>query len=166
MAKLKIVHYPNPILAKKAEPVASAKSVERKFLKGMVEIMYQDDGVGLAAPQVGVSKQIIVISPRAKKGEERILFNPEILEESGEEIGLEGCLSLPGISGEVRRAVQITFQAMDIQGNLIKETVIGFEARVIQHEVDHLNGKVFIDRVDFDTRQRLLNTYMRQLAAS
>ena len=162
MSILKVLEYPNPVLLKKANPLGSVGAQELKLFQDMIDTMYQEDGVGLAAPQVGISKRIIVVSPNAKRGEERILINPEILEASEEvELGMEGCLSLPGISGEVRRAKKITFQALDLKWKLIKEKVEGFHARVIQHEIDHLNGLLLIDRVDFDQRQTLLSEYQR-----
>ena len=161
MAVLKIAQYPSAILAKKAKTVTTIGKEEQQLIQDMIETMYHDDGVGLAAPQVGVSKQIIVISPRAHRGEERVLINPVITESSGEEVGLEGCLSLPGISGEVRRATKIKFQALDPTGAHIVETAQAFTARVIQHEIDHLNGILLIDRVDFNKRQELLSAYQR-----
>ena len=161
MTKLKILQYPNPSLAQKAKPIIRIGKEEEKLIRNMIEAMYSDDGVGLAAPQVGVLKRIIVISPNARPGEERALINPVILEASGSEIGLEGCLSLPGISGEVRRARKIKFHALDMKGRQISEECEDFPARVIQHEIDHLEGILLIDRVDFDKRQELLSAYQR-----
>jgi len=161
MAILDICTYPNPILAAKAKPVLKIGREERRLFKDMIETMYSSDGVGLAAPQVGISKQIIIISPNAEEGEERVLINPKILESSGSEIGIEGCLSVPGISGNIVRATKIKFQALDINGKQISEVISGFPARVIQHEIDHLNGILLIDRLDFDKRQQVLNTYQK-----
>ena len=133
-----------------------------RLIKDMIDTMYQEDGVGLAAPQVGVSKRIIVVSPNARRGEERVYINPEIIESSPEkEIGLEGCLSLPGISCEVQRSKKIKFKALDLNGVEQAEELLNFPARVIQHEIDHLNGVLIIDRVDFNQRQSLLGTYRR-----
>ena len=162
MSLLKVIHYPNPTLSKKAEAVERITQKEERLIQDMIDTMHQEDGVGLAAPQVGISKRIIVISPNAKPGEERALINPEILERfGGEEMGLEGCLSLPGISGEVRRAKKIKFQARTLKNEKITELATDFAARVIQHEIDHLNGILLIDRVDFDRRQALLSEYQR-----
>ena len=162
MAILKIVAYPNPVLAKKAKPVARIGKEERKLFQDMIETMYAEDGVGLAAPQVGVSRQIIVISPNARPGEERVLLNPVVLEISGQEMGAEGCLSLPNVSGEILRATKVKLRALDINGKQITELFQGFPARVIQHEIDHLNGMLLIDRLDFDKRQEVLSAYQRR----
>ncbi len=161
MALLKIVVYPDPVLAKKAQPIRQISAQDKKLFRDMIDTMYEGDGVGLAAPQVGVSKQIIVISPNAKRGEERILINPQVLDSSGSELGVEGCLSLPGVSGDVLRATTIKLHALDEQGREINETFYGFAARVIQHEIDHLNGILLIDRFDFDKRQEVLSNYLK-----
>src|SRR3989338_477534 len=162
MAKLKIFEYPNPILSKKAKLVDKLSPKDLHLIEDMVETMYQEEGVGLAAPQVGVSKRIIVISPNAKHGEERALINPEVIESSREEeMGLEGCLSVPGVSCEILRARKIKLQAFDIKGLKIIEEFQNFPARVIQHEIDHLNIILLINRVGFDQRQSLLGQYKR-----
>ena len=160
MARLKIVKYPEQVLLSKAKPVKSVKSVDPKVIRDMIDTMYQEDGVGLAAPQVGISEQIIIVSPTAKRGEEKVYFNPRILErDAGEDLGVEGCLSLRGISGEIRRALRVKFEALDAQGKRIVKWLDGFPARVIQHEVDHLNGILIVDRLDFDHRQSALKHY-------
>jgi len=116
----------------------------------------------LAAPQVGISKRIIIISPRAVRGEEQIYINPEIIHFSDQqETGLEGCLSVPNVSCEVRRAKKITLKALNLEGKSLLEEFQNFPARVVQHEVDHLNGVLLIDRVDFNQRQALLGSYQR-----
>ena len=162
MSVLKVIHYPESVLTKKAKAVDVIGQKELRLIRDMIDTMYQEDGVGLAAPQVAASKRIIVVSPNARRGEERVYINPEIIESSQEEeIGLEGCLSLPDISCEVRRAKKIRFRALDINGTEQIEQVCDFPARVIQHEIDHLNGVLLIDRVDFHRRQALLGTYRR-----
>lgn len=161
MAILKIRTYPDPILKKKAEPLMKFGPEEQKLFEDMIETMYLEDGVGLAAPQIGVSKQILVASPTMTPGEEYIFVNPEILEPRGRELGKEGCLSLPGISGEIPRAKKIKFRALDRNGKPLEMEITDFFARIIQHEVDHLNGVLLIDRVDFDKRQELLSGYQR-----
>ena len=162
MAILKVLQYPDPILSKKSNPVDDLTEKERGFIQNMIDTMYQEDGVGLAAPQVGVSKRIIIISPNACPGEETVYINPEIIESSKEEeIGLEGCLSLPNISCEVRRPKKIKFRALDMRGFERVDQAQDFRARVIQHEIDHLNGVLIIDRVNFNQRQALLGSYRR-----
>ena len=161
MALLKIRTYPDPLLKKKAEPLTQFGEGEQKIFDEMIETMVAEDGVGLAAPQVGISKRILVASPTMTRGEEYVFVNPEIFEAHGRELGVEGCLSLPGISGEIPRAKRIRFRALDRKGKPLEMEVRDFFARVIQHEVDHLNGILLIDRVDFDKRQELLASYQR-----
>ena len=161
MAILKIKTYPDPILKKVAEPVSGFERDMQKIFEDMIETMYQEDGVGIAAPQVGISKQIFIALPTMTQGEEYVFVNPQIVESRGRQVGMEGCLSLPGISGEIPRAKIIQFRAQDRQGNAIEMTVKDFFARIIQHEMDHLNGILLIDRVDFDKRQELLAAYQR-----
>ena len=161
MARLKLATYPNPVLKKKAEPVKEILPGDSAFFDDMIETMYLEEGVGLAAPQVGVSRRIIVVSPTLTQGEEFVFVNPEILEARGRILGLEGCLSVPGISGEIARAKVVHFRALDRQGKVVEMEVKDLFARIIQHEVDHLNGILLIDRVDFDKRQELLANYQR-----
>ena len=161
MTLLKIKTYPDPVLKKVAEPVVRFGADDQKVFNDMIETMYQADGVGLAAPQVGISKRILIASPTMTPGEEYVFVNPEIVESRGRQLSLEGCLSLPGISGEIPRAKIIHFRAQDRKGNPIEMTVKDFFARIIQHEIDHLNGVLLIDRVDFDKRQELLAAYQR-----
>ena len=162
MSVLKVLEYPKPILSAKAKLVDSITKKDLHLISDMIDTMYKEDGVGLAAPQVGVSKRIIVVSPNARRGEEQVYINPEILQSSSEqEIGLEGCLSVPGISCEVRRAKKIKLKALTPNGAEQTQEFENFPARVIQHEIDHLNGILLIDRVDFNQRQTLLGTYQR-----
>ena len=161
MAKLKIVIYPNPILTRKAAPVSEIGPSERALIKNMIETMYAESGVGIAAPQVGVSKRIFIASPDARPGEEIVFINPVIHQSFGTQIGLEGCLSLPDISGEIKRAQKIEYEYRDEAGKRTQATAFDFLARIIQHELDHLDGKLLVDRVDFDRRQELLSSYQR-----
>ena len=161
MAILKIRTYPDPCLRLKAEPLTKFGPVEQKLFEDLIETMHKEDGVGLAAPQVGVSKRIVIASPTLTPGEEYVFVNPEILEAQGRELGLEGCLSLPGISGEIARAKIVRLRALNRRGEPLEMEVKDFFARIVQHEVDHLNGVLLIDRVDFDKRQQLLASYQR-----
>ncbi len=161
MALLKVKTYPDPILKKVAEPLTNFGLQEQKIFDDMIETMYVEEGVGIAAPQVGISKRILVASPTMTPGEEYVFVNPEILDSQGKQVSLEGCLSLPKISGEVPRAKIVRFKALDRQGKPLEMTVKDFFARIIQHEMDHLNGILLIDRLDFDKRQELLAAYQR-----
>lgn len=159
MGLLKIHVYPDPVLTVKSAPLTQFGASEQRLFDDMIETMYTEDGVGLAAPQVGVSKRILVASPAMKEGEEVVLVNPEIYDMKGQELGGEGCLSFPGVSVEVVRAKTIKVRYLDRYGKPQDITAHDFYARIIQHELDHLDGKLLIDRISFDQRQALLSEY-------
>lgn len=161
MALMKVRVYPDPVLNKKAGRLESFGPKEQKLFDNMIETMYVEEGVGLAAPQVGISKRILIASPTMKQGEEHVMVNPEIYEFHGRELGMEGCLSLPGISGEVYRAKRIRLRYQDRHGNPHDQELKDFFARIIQHEIDHLDGILLTDRLDFDKRQTALAQYKR-----
>ena len=139
MAVLEIRKAGDPVLKAKAKPVAKVTKSIRQLLDNMVQTMRDADGVGLAAPQVGVSSCVIVVDI----GDGLIeLINPELVESSGCELSTEGCLSIPGYYGEVERYAEITVQGLDRQGNLVKVSGNGLLARALQHEMDHLQGKL------------------------
>lgn len=159
MALLKVRVYPDPVLKLKAQPLSEFGPKEQKLFDDMIETMYVEDGVGLAAPQIGVSKRILIAAPTLKNGEEFVIVNPEIYESSGRQTGPEGCLSFPGISGEVERAKKIRVRFLDRYGTAQDIEAKDFFARIIQHEMDHLDGILLIDRVGFGARQELLAHY-------
>lgn len=159
MAKLKIHTYPAPVLRKISEPVKSFGPAEQQLIDDMIETMFKGDGVGLAAPQVGISKRILVAVPTLKSAEAIVFVNPQIYEMSGHEMGAEGCLSFPGLSATVARASRIRVRYMDRKGKPQDIEAKGLFARIIQHEADHLDAVLFIDRIDFDTRHQLLAAY-------
>lgn len=161
MALLKVRLYPDPILKLKAEPLAEFGEKEQKLFDDMIETMHVEDGVGLAAPQIGVSKRILIACPTVKQGEEYVMVNPEILEASGREIGAEGCLSVPGVTGEIPRAKKIRLRFQDRYGKTHTVDLKDFFARIIQHEIDHLDGILLIDRLEFNKRQEALAQYRR-----
>lgn len=161
MALLKVRVYPDPVLKKKSEPLTEFGPKEQRLFDDMIETMHVEDGVGLAAPQIGLSKRVLIACPSVKKGEEFVIINPEIYEMIGREVGLEGCLSLPGISGEVTRAKRIRVRYQNREGKPQDVELKDFFARVIQHEIDHLDGILLIDRLDFDKRQQALADYQR-----
>ena len=157
MAKLEVKTYPDPVLSQVSLAVEKLTDEDKKFITGLIDTMYEDDGVGIAAPQVGVLKRIIVVCPDAKRGHEKVYINPQILSQEGEVLGLEGCLSVPGVSAEVKRAKKIRVKAQDLNGKNREFNAENFEARIFQHEIDHLNGKLFIDRLGLKQRQTLVN---------
>jgi len=155
MAILEIKEYGEPVLRGKALPVEEITPEILNLIKDMAETMYADSGVGLAAPQVGVSKRIMVID-----GEEDgliVLINPMIVKSEGEVVEEEGCLSIPGIYSQVKRSSKVTVKALNENGDPIEITKEGITARALQHEIDHLDGVLFIDRIGRMERQILLN---------
>lgn len=144
-----ILVYPDPFLARKAAPVARVDDRLRSLIRDMFETMYGAEGIGLAAPQVGVGKRIIVVdvSPVDKAVAPVALVNPEIVERKGSAAGVEGCLSVPGVQGEVVRAETVEVRGLDEQGKPLRIRAAGILSRALQHEIDHLDGILFIDRV-------------------
>jgi len=150
MAKRKILICGDPILRRKAERVRQIDEQIRQLLEEMVETMLEAPGIGLAAPQIGISCRCIVVRDKADSEAERIykLINPRVLARRGEQIGYEGCLSLPTLQAEVRRPQQIVVQAWDENGEPLRIEAEGLLARCILHEIDHLDGVLFIDRAN------------------
>jgi peptide deformylase len=133
------------VLREKAKPVSSITPNIIKLLDNMKDTMYEANGVGLAAPQIGVSKRVVVIDV----GEGLLeLLNPEIIAMNGEEIDTEGCLSIPGVQGEVKRAAEVTVKALNREGKEFEIKGTGLLARALQHEIDHLEGILFVDRLE------------------
>ncbi len=141
--KLEIRKNGDPILREKCKPVIVIDEEIKKLASDMLETMYSADGVGLAAPQVGINKRMFVID--VGNGP-LVMINPRILLRIGEENGREGCLSIPGLWGEVARAQKIDVEAMNLQGDKVRIEGDSLLARAIQHEFDHLNGILFIDK--------------------
>jgi peptide deformylase len=155
MPLLPILTYPDPRLYKAAEPVASVDDSVRKLVRDMAETMYAAPGVGLAATQVNVHRQIIVIDVSDARDDLKVFINPEILHAVGRAVNQEGCLSVPGIYDDVERAEQITVRALDAQGQPFTLEATGLLAVCIQHEMDHLRGKVFVDYLSPLKRSRI-----------
>ena len=149
MAVKKIITYPHPILRKKTAAVTDFDDNLRQLIDDMTETMYAAPGVGLAANQIGVSLQVVVIDISADPEErkQRVLINPEILEGEGSQVDEEGCLSVIDFCADVKRFRKIKVRAQDIEGNGDEFEAEDRLARIIQHEVDHLNGVLFIDRI-------------------
>jgi peptide deformylase len=144
-----ILIYPDPFLQKKAAPVSLVNDGIRDLVRDMFETMRAASGVGLAATQIGVGKRVIVVdvSPVEKEIAPLALVNPRIVESRGLVVGVEGCLSIPGVEGEVPRGEVVLVKALDDQGNPVQITARGLLARALQHEIDHLDGILFIDRI-------------------
>jgi peptide deformylase len=160
---LKIYHYAHPVLRKRCEPISEITDEIRQLAKDMIETMDKSNGVGLAAPQVGKSIRMFVLREYIvgegddwSLSEPKVYINPVLSSPSPEHlIDTEGCLSLPGLRLDVERPEKITVQAMDLDGNLFTEEVEGYNARIRMHENDHINGVLFIDRVDPHTRKKI-----------
>ena len=151
MATLNLVYYPDDPLTQTAEPVRIFTPELARLAENMLETMHAYDGVGLAAPQVGIGKRLFVLHEPDGRG--MCLVNPTVTEHAGEEEGEEGCLSMPTIYAMVTRPAHVRVQAQDIEGNALDFEADGFLARVIQHEYDHLEGVLFPERLDIITRQ-------------
>lgn len=146
MALRKIITIENPILRQKAKKVHRFDASMQKLVEDMFETMHAANGVGLAAPQIALSIRLFVAEFEDRKV---ALFNPEIIKSEGEELGTEGCLSIPGYAGDnIRRATSVIVRGQDARGKTVKVQADGWFARVLQHEIDHLNGILFIDRLD------------------
>ncbi len=144
---MKVITYGNPVLRKKAKSIKSIDKDIVNLTDEMFKIMHTNvpQGIGLAAPQVGISIALFVYELDDERG---VLINPKILEKKGKEIGEEGCLSVPGIFGPVARAEEIVVTALNLKGKKITINAKGLKARVIQHEIDHLKGILFTDYID------------------
>jgi len=146
MAGRKIITTENPILRRKAKKVHHFDPSLQKLVDDMFETMHAAGGVGLAAPQIAQSIRVFVAE---YEGSKVVLFNPEIIKAEGEELGVEGCLSIPGYVGEnIRRATKVVVKGQDTRGKTVRVTAEGWFARILQHEIDHLDGILFLDRLD------------------
>ncbi len=155
MALLEVLHFPDNRLRKKADPVENIDNNCRSLAGDMLETMYANRGIGLAATQVNVQKRLVVIDLSEDKNEAICLINPEILSSVGAEESQEGCLSVPEYFDMVTRAERINYRYMDLNGEVIENDADGLLAVCIQHEIDHLDGKLFIDYLSPMKRQRL-----------
>ena len=160
MAKLKVYEYPHPILREHASKVEKVDNETRKLLDDMLETMYVESGVGLAAPQVGVSKRMLVIDyerDEENPGKPIYMINPEIIWASDEKVcGEEGCLSVPGMRAEVERFAKVRVRYLDYHGKEQEVLAEDFFAIVVQHEMDHLDGILYIDHLSRLKRNMLV----------
>ncbi len=145
MALLPILRYPDPRLHMRAAPVTVVDDAIRQLVADMAETMYEAPGIGLAATQVNVHKRVVVIDVSEDKSALRVFVNPEIVEREGEQVCEEGCLSVPGIYEKVTRAERVRVKALDERGEPFELETDGLLAVCIQHEIDHLDGKVFVE---------------------
>lgn len=164
MAILEIIELPNPLLKKKSKPINKIDDDIKRLAMDMLETMYHAPGVGLAAPQVGVLKRLIVLDPYHEDSPDKavVMINPEILEKSEETVVCpEGCLSVPEYQSEVERPEKIKVTWLDLEGKRHEVVSDDFFARVVQHEVDHLDGVLFIDRIS-RIKRNMVNKKLRK----
>ncbi|HQU83692.1 MAG TPA: peptide deformylase [Pyrinomonadaceae bacterium] len=149
MSLLKIVHYPEPVLLQVGKPVVVFDENLEKLVSDMFETMYDAQGVGLAAPQVGVSQRLFVMDCSGGEDLSRkfAIINPEIITQEGEQVGDEGCLSFPGIYTKVKRELRTVVRFQDVKGEFDELDITDLEARCVLHETDHCDGIVFLDRM-------------------
>jgi peptide deformylase len=164
-APLQLRYYGDPVLRKRAEPVVDITEAERQIAVQMLETLYATgNGIGLAATQVGVLKRLIIVyigEDDDETYEPLVLFNPEILSSEGEVVADEGCLSIPNVTAEVKRPEKIVVEGINVQSESIRIEADGLLARVLLHEMDHLNGVLFIDRISGLKRQLLRDELLR-----
>lgn len=166
MSVMKIYTYPDKVLRKKTKPVQNIDGATQEMINGMSNTMYAAPGVGLASIQVGIEESILVydIAPRDEKRDLHVLMNPKIVESEGEVISEnEGCLSVPDYRADVKRAKVILVEGIDRDGNPLRIEAEDFLATVLQHEIDHLNGTLFIDRISKLKRELYKNRIRKQL---
>jgi len=148
MAEREVVKYPDPALRERAKNVSKVDPSVKKLVEDMAATMRETSGLGLAANQVGVLQRVFVYDDGTGLG---VLINPKTVSARGEQLGIEGCLSVPGLQGEVRRAEEVVVKGTDLNGKTVKIKAQGLLARVFQHEMDHLDGTLFIDRAEPDS---------------
>ena len=166
MAVLTVLHYPDERLRTIAKPVAAVNAETRQLVADMLETMYAENGIGLAATQVNVHQRVVVIDLSEERNQPQIFINPEITEKSGDTTYEEGCLSVPQNYANVERAAQITLKAQDLDGNWFETKADGLLAICLQHELDHLVGKLFIDYLSPLKRDRIKKKLEKQARAA
>lgn len=166
MAKLEILKFPDPRLRQKAKPIERVDDAIRRLADDMLETMYDAPGIGLAATQVGVAKQLIVIDVSEERNQPLVLINPEIVNAEGEETMEEGCLSVPGFYETVKRAERVEVRALDRDGNPLELNLDGLLAVCVQHEIDHLHGKLFVDYLSKLKRERIRKKLLKEARAA
>ena len=166
MALLPILRFPDPRLKKVAQPVAQIDASIRKLVADMAETMYEAPGIGLAATQVDVHKRVVVIDVSEEKNNLLAFINPTLEKCSGEQVGEEGCLSVPGIYDEVERPDQVRVRALGLDGKPFTVEAEGLRATCLQHEIDHLNGRVFVQYLSRLKQSRIRTKMAKRDAAA
>ena len=164
MAILDIVYYGNPKLEQVSEPVTEVTPEIRKLVKDMFETMYYTNGVGLSAPQIGVNKRILVIDTSGgnDRTKQVTLINPVVVDQNGEQKGQEGCLSFPGLFADVVRSSNVKVRGLDLEGKQVEMEGSELLARALLHEIDHLDGILFIQRMKKADRESIIKKWKKQ----
>lgn len=155
---MEILPYPHPALRWKSEPVREINAALRQTVREMFDLMYAANGIGLASNQVGIPRRFFLLNltgDPAEKDEEIVFINPEIIKRKGTTEGEEGCLSFPGLYGPVKRSAEVVIEAFDLQGQMFEMSLDELAARAVQHENDHLDGVLFIDRMTETARREV-----------
>lgn len=163
MAKLEILRYPDKRLRQIAKPVTEFNGALRSLTVNMAQTMYDAPGIGLAAVQVNVPLRVVVIDISENKSDLMVLINPQIIQQQGSAIHQEGCLSVPEIYADVERAEQVTITSLDLDGNELTIEADDLLAVCIQHEIDHLDGKVFVDYLSRMKQERIRRKLLKEL---
>lgn len=165
MPILPLSYYPEPVLFEIGRPVTKFDNELRQLVADMFLTMYAEPGVGLAAPQVGISKRLFVMdcAQRGEQSRPLVVANPEIIRQDGEQLDYEGCLSLPGYSGKVRRPFEVVVRGQDLDGNPIEYSASGLEARCICHETDHCDGVLYIRRLGPIKRDQIVRNIKKKI---
>lgn len=166
MAKLNILEFPDPRLRKVAKQVEHFDPALKKLIADMLETMYSARGIGLAATQVDIHQRLLVLDVSEEQNQPRVYINPEIIDEAGSETCEEGCLSVPGIYANVKRAEAVRVRAQDGDGKVFEERLDGMHAVCLQHEMDHLVGRLFVDYLSPLKRNMLLKKLEKQRRTS
>lgn len=146
-AGLTIIHYPDPRLREACSPIEQANGIVAELAERMKDLMFRSKGVGLAAPQVGVTVRLFLASPGFDPADVHVYINPRIIDTEGNAEGEEGCLSFPNIFCKVKRSRTVTVEAVGLDGEPFRQTVSDLHARIVQHEIDHLDGRLLVDRM-------------------
>ena len=167
MALREVLLFPDPLLKRVSKPIDEITDEIRELARDMCDVMYDEPGIGLAAPQVGAAVRMFVIDTEWTDAETdrnpTVLINPEFVRTEGNIVWEEGCLSVPDLTADVERAAEVTIKAIDLDGKEFVEECTGLRAVCMQHEFDHLDGKLFIDRISFLKRSRYIQKRKKQL---
>ena len=155
MSRLSILEFPDPRLRTRAQPVQSFDDALQRLIADMFETMYAAPGIGLAATQVNVHRRLLVMDTSQERNQPQVFINPEILSRDGVEVSEEGCLSVPSVFEEIERAARVRVRAQSADGGVFERDLAGLEAVCLQHEMDHLAGKLFVDYLSNLKRERI-----------